>query len=70
MEDKEKAAQNIGVFLEALFTGMLSSDCSLAVTRDYKFKIIDNKTKHSMMLTIKEINSKLEELKTKIQDKE
>lgn len=69
MDDKEKAAQNIGIFLETFFTGMLLSDCTLGVTKDYKFKVIDNKTNCSMTLTADEMNTKLEEFKTKTWDK-
>ena len=69
MVDKEKAAQNIGIFLETFFTGMLLSDCTLAVTKDYKFQIIDNKTRCSMTLTADEMNNKLEEFRDKTWDR-
>ena len=64
--DKEHASKNISIFLEAFFTGMLLSDCTLAVTKDYKFQIIDNKTRCSMTLTAEEMNNKLEEFRTKV----
>lgn len=68
MNDKERAAQSIGVFLETFFTGMLLSDCTLAITKDYKFKVIDNKTRCSMTLTAEEMNNKLEEFRAKTWD--
>ena len=69
MVDKEKATQNIGVFLETFFTVMLVGDCTLAVTKDYKFQIIDNKTRCSMTLTADEMNNKLEEFRDKTWDR-
>ena len=69
MDDKESAAQNIGLFLETFFSGMLLSDCTLAVTKDYNIQIIDNKTRFRMTLTAEEMNNKLEEFKAKTWDK-
>lgn len=69
MGEKEQAAQRIGIFLETFFTGLLLSDCTLAVTKDYSFQIIDNKTKCSMKLTANEMISKLEEFKANTWDK-
>lgn len=69
MDKKDQAAQRIGVFLETFFTGILISNCSLGVTKDYKFMIIDNETKYNKVIDSGELIEMLEDFKSKTWDK-
>ncbi|MBE6021664.1 MAG: hypothetical protein E7231_00360 [Cellulosilyticum sp.] len=69
MNEKEKAAQRIGMFLETFFTGILLSNCTLGVKKNFDFVIIDNETRCSKTITQGEMLNMLEEFKTKTWDK-